>query len=141
MIKELIKVSEIAWHFLVIFLLSCYDCWFLTRAFVHVGENLMESLKGCMGGVINFMTGIAFFYGRRKTMLPCHLQLHFFRENRVTKLQIEKGRNVLLCCCVYFLRIEVRCSRIVWPSHLVWSYWDYCLTYCVVVSCLNGMFW
>lgn len=71
-------------------------------------------------------------------LLPCRLQLHFFRENWVTKLQIEKARNVILCC-VYFLLIEVQYSHIVQTSHLVWSYWDFCLTHRVVVSYLNSM--
>lgn len=91
--------------------MSCCDQKLLKRACVHIVRSLMESLKGYMEGIIDFMTGIALFYESEKRTLPYYLQLHFHerkvninwehRFNPATKLQVQKGRRVLSSAAVF----------------------------------------
>lgn len=43
---------------------------------MDIVQSLVESLRGYMAGITDFITGIPFSYEDEKIMLPYNLQLH-----------------------------------------------------------------
>lgn len=127
------------------FLIELLGPEMLIRACVHIVQSLMESLRGYIGGIIDFITGIAFSYEDQKRMLRYYLQLHI-RERKVsiiwehsfntmTKLQVEK--NVILSCCIYYLNIKVHYSHILCDLMTLYEAIEITVSTCAVVSYLN----